>query len=816
VVIQKHKNNEEINYQLARAHSLNANPEKALNVLDGIAKTDVKSNSYTESQFRRGEAYFVRKQYQVAEEAYGQVIQQGDNSEFYDKALYKRGWSFFKQSLFDEALSDFFDLYTRLVFQQNNNQTQNKLLTELSTDTLRVIGLSFYNMEGVNSIKAYFEKSGSQNFEDKVYEALAQLYIDQERYKDAADTYLGFIDRNPLSLASPDFHSQVIDIYKKAGFPSLILPAKESFVVKYGVRSEFWKNYSGKVIDDLRPLLQEHLQDISTFYHAKSQKSKKRSDYLIAADWYRQLLASIDINDLESDSKYRFLLAEVLSDGKDYPSSGKEYEVVAYKNPASQFSRDAGYRALVAYQQIIYPDTATPLEKLLPSIQSGEKFSETFQNDAKAPEILARVAEQQLMIQDVVAAMGSSRKLLLLPAQITEQQKNRANIIIANGLFDLKRYQEAEVAINQALTSKSLGEKEKANLKQRRVESVYKLAESAQAANKLPEAIDLFLKVKQLEPLSEVAANAHFDAATLFIQLEKWSDAVQLLNAFRNDYPSHKLAQSIPEKLVLIHEKKQNWEAAADEYKRLANLQKDPELAREGHWKVAELYLKAKKTSKAVEAFKYYVWTYPLPYLFSQEGRYHLVKLYNDASDKTESLFWRQKLVESYRQNKSNNNERTTFLAAESQFILSEDFFKDFQSIKLNLPLKNSLKRKRAAMTKALDAYNGIAQFKVAQFTTASTHKVARIYQILSDDLMDSQKPQGLNEEELEEYGFLLEEQALPFEDKAINYFEINAQRTKGNIYDDSVRSSIESLKKLKPAQYDKSERLKELLDVNF
>ena len=132
------------------------------------------------------------------------------------------------------------------------------------------------------------------------------------------------------------------------------------------------------------------------------------------------------------------------------------------------------------------------------------------------------------------------------------------------------------------------------------------------------------------------------------------------------------------------------------------------------------------------------------------------------------------------------------------------------------MPLGKSLKKKRAAMNKALKAYEQVAGYQVAQYTAASTHKIGQIYQILSKDLMSSQRPKGLDEDELEEYTFLLEDQALPFEDKAIGLFEINAERTKDNIYNQAVRDSINELKKLKPAQYNKSEQLEAIENVSF
>ncbi|MET1253649.1 tetratricopeptide repeat protein [Aliikangiella maris] len=805
---------DEVKYQLARAYSLNSEPESSLEILDQIAITHNESLSYLESQFRRGEAYFVRKDYQTAEKAYTEVIQKGVTSDFYDKALYKRGWSLFKQSLFQEALNDFFVLYERLLYQQQAGQMKNKLLADLIKDTRRVISLSFYNQDGAESIQAYFKVHGKRSFEDQIYDALAQLYIEQERFQDAADTYLTFIKQYPVSLSAPEFHTKVIDIYRQGGFPSLILPAKESFVVTYGRNSAFWLKYSGKVIDDLKVLLKLHLDDISRFYHAAAQKSKKPADYLIAAKWYREIL--LTFNDPQVDSQYRYAMAEALFDGGQFEMSAKEFETVGYNNPQSQYSRDAGYKALLAYQAIQYPQTATNLEKLLPSIQSGLKFAQTFSTDKQTPQIISRVAEQQLSIQDIQGAIDSSELLLQSPVAISNEQKQRAHIIIANGLFDLKQFAKAEVAISQLLKEVKLTTQQRNSFRQRRVEAIYQLADTAKSENKFAEAIALFLKVKQLEPQSSVAINAHYDAAALYLQTEQWQLAAQLLESFRKLHPKHALSQGIPEKLALVYEKEQNWNKAALEYQRLSAEQKDPQLAREGYWRVAELYLKASNKKQAIVAFKKYVWDYPEPYLLAQEGRFNLVNLYDERGDFEKRDFWRQKIIQFYAKNTNKNNTRTAFLAAQSKYQLSEPLFESYRQIKLKLPLASSLKKKRVAMKKALDAYNSIAKYNVARFTTASTHKVAKIYQLLSSDLMSSQRPKGLSEEELEEYGFLLEEQALPFEDKAIEFFEVNAKRTANNIYDESVRESLDALKKLKPVQYDKQEQLEAMNAIEF
>lgn len=804
----------DVKYQLARAHSLNREPEKSLVLLDQIAVSPVKASSYVESQFRRGESYFVRKKYQVAEKAYGEVLLKGEGTDFYDKALYKRGWSLFKQSLYPEAQEDFFALLERLYEIKLSKVNVSKLTDDLIADTRRVISLAFYNQDGAESVQKFFDKKGPRAYEYEIYDSLAQLYIEQERFQDAADTYLGFVARNPLSIHSPDFHTRVIDIYKKGGFPSLILPAKEKFIVSYGRNSAFWQKHKGSVTESIKPQLREHLDDISVFYHAEAQKSNKPEDYLIAAKWYQEILDTFE--DPKIDSQYRFSLAETLSDGGQYSRAAEEFETVAYVNPVSKFSRDAGYRALVAHQSVKFPGNATEAEKLSAVIKSGLQFVEAFPTDKETAGILSRVAEQQLSINDIPGAISTSEKLLTMAVPPSKKQTDRARIIIANGLFDLKQYNKAEQAITELFQNVQLTKKQSASFHQRRGEAIYKQAEQQKASGKLSEAVNLFLKVGILEATSSVAVNAHFDAATLLLQMKSWERSASLFEEFRRKYPKTNLAKDIPEKLAFIYEEQENWDKAAVEYQSLAANNKDPDLAREGYWRVAELYMKSGNESKAIESYKNYVWKYPAPYLLAQEARLKLINLYDKRGEQDKVVFWRQKIIEFYAKNKNQNNARTRFLAAESKFILTQPLFESFKKIKLRLPLGKSLKKKKAAMNKALKAYESVADYQVAQYTSASTHKIGQIYQILAKDLMDSQRPKGLNEEELEEYSFLLEDQALPFEDKAINLYEINALRTKDSIYNQAVKDSINELKKLKPAQYDKAEKLEAMESVSF
>ena len=116
-------------------------------------------------------------------------------------------------------------------------------------------------------------------------------------------------------------------------------------------------------------------------------------------------------------------------------------------------------------------------------------------------------------------------------------------------------------------------------------------------------------------------------------------------------------------------------------------------------------------------------------------------------------------------------------------------------------------------MDKALKSYKSVIAYGIADFTTEANNHVGQIYGQLSEDLLESERPKGLDELALEQYEILLEEQAYPFEEKAIAIHESNAQRAWGGVYDKWVQQSFDDLAKLLPVRYGKKEVLVEVSD---
>jgi hypothetical protein len=117
-------------------------------------------------------------------------------------------------------------------------------------------------------------------------------------------------------------------------------------------------------------------------------------------------------------------------------------------------------------------------------------------------------------------------------------------------------------------------------------------------------------------------------------------------------------------------------------------------------------------------------------------------------------------------------------------------------------------------MEEVLEAFTRTAEYRVTDFATAATYHIGAIYQGFSRDLLDSELPPELEGEALAQYEIMLEEQAFPFEEKAIEIHEVNANRVLDGLWDDWIRQSYAALAQLVPARYAREEKSRAVLAV--
>jgi tetratricopeptide (TPR) repeat protein len=319
--------------------------------------------------------------------------------------------------------------------------------------------------------------------------------------------------------------------------------------------------------------------------------------------------------------------------------------------------------------------------------------------------------------------------------------------------------------------------------------------------------VDDFLRVSALAPASKVRANADFDAAALLIKQKQWDRAIVVLEGFRRNFPQSPLQADVTRDLAVAYSESNRPGQAAAEFEQIAASPKEtPDVQREAILQAADLYDKAGNTPKARAMLEAFVKHFPQPLNPAMEARNRLSTYAQKAGDYSNRDYWLKDIIAADRTAGAARTDRSKALAAKATLTLAAPARDEFRSIKLVAPLKKSLAEKRSAMEAALKAYEAAADYQVAEVTTAATFESAELYRQLGKDLMSSERPKNLNKDELEQYNVLLEEQAFPFEEKAIKLHEVNAARAKDGTYDEWVQKSFAALAQLNPGRYAKVE----------
>jgi hypothetical protein len=127
--------------------------------------------------------------------------------------------------------------------------------------------------------------------------------------------------------------------------------------------------------------------------------------------------------------------------------------------------------------------------------------------------------------------------------------------------------------------------------------------------------------------------------------------------------------------------------------------------------------------------------------------------------------------------------------------------------VPLQHPLGPSLQKKQQALEAARSRLLQAEQLDGEALGSEILYRRAELYRVMAEDLMASEAPAELNELETMQYQMLLEEEAYPFEEKAIKLHARNHQRLAEGVFDQWVEQSLQVLAKLFPGRYERDVR---------
>ena len=805
-----YERNDQVLYQMSRAYDELGETESAVDVMQRLIDEHPWSRYVDEVQFRRGEYYFVRREFRDAEQAYSAIIDMGPESSYYELALYKMGWTLYKQEFYEEALHRYIAMLDyRLSIGYDFDQAGENDDEHRVADTFRVVSLSFSNLGGPEVIDEYFSARGHRSYADRIYSNLGEFYLDKLRYHDAASVYQSFMALNPLHYQSPYFGMRVVQIYEKGEFPQLVVDAKKDFATKYALDAEYWGYFDAADSPEVLGFLKTNLTDLANHYHARYQDEtladERPASFGEASRWYREFLESFP--DSPESPPVNYQLADLLLENGNFGEAAGEYERTAYDYPAHEQASAAGYAAIYAHRENLKEATAArQLELKQATVVSSLRFADVFPEHEQAPVVLGAAADDLYAMKDFTTAIDAARTLIERYPAADSGLRRSAWTVVAHSSIDIAAYPDAEHAYLQVLDLTPAEDESRTAIIDGLAASIYKQGEQANLLEDYRAAADHFLRIREVAPTSSIRTAAEYDASAALVRLEDWSAAAGVLEDFREEFPEHELSPDATKQLAFIYQEDGQLDRSAAEYERIAGESDDPEVTADALLSAGDLYEQAGNIESALRVYRHYADTFPRPLDVALEIRAKVAEIFKSKSDPASYYDELDRIVALDAAAGAERTDRSRYLAGKAALVLAGQVYERFAVLRLEQPFEQSLAEKQRRMDTAMAALENLVAYEVPEVTAAATFYIAEAFYEFSDALLHSERPANLTSAELAEYELVIEEEAWPFEERAIDVHEENFELLTAGVFNPWVQQSLDRLAVLVPGRYAKAE----------
>ena len=786
---------------------------------DQLVATYPKSHYIDEAQFRRGELLFSSKAYPKAQSAYEAVINIGASSAFYNQSLYKHGWSLFKQGENERSLDSFAGVLDSMLVSKRDPSELIELETlsrpnrELVEDTFRVMSITFSYLDGPKTIDDFVKRHTPPGrlprpYSYLLYARLGDLYMEKERYTDAADSYRAFVSQDRNNEKAPLLEMQAIEAYQKGGFPQLVLQGKKEFVENYSFGTAFWQGRDAKSEPKVVAVLKTNLKDVAQYYHAQAQRSKNVADYQEAAKWYRSYLTSFP--DDPDSAVTNFLLADTLFESKQYLDAAKEYESTAYHYGDHDKAAAAGYAAIIAYgkqEETLSGDAKTAVHNraLDSSLEIRPDLSRPSGKRAGAD----AGRHGPVYGQGLSPGDCRGRGLVGAPAAGGHSQA-------AGGLDGDRQFEFRAGRVRQG--GNRLRPRADADARQR---------PGACGDRRAPGRLDLQAGRAEAQSRRQCGGGGGLPArggagADLEGSLERgfrrggaahqgqaMGSGGGRIGGFSPQFSAKPAAgRRHAQSRGGLHGIESSWpQPPRSSRKSHRRPGEGPDVQREATLQAADLYDKAGNSAKSRAMLEAFVKHFPQPVDPAMEARNKLSTIAAKAGDTAARDYWLRDIVAADRAAGAARTDRSRALAAKATLTLAIPVREEFMRIKLVVPLKKSLAEKRKAMEAALKAYEQAADYQVADVTTAATFESAELYRQLGKDLDEFGAAKESIQGRIGAVRRVAGGAGLPVRGEGDQIARSQrGARAKDGTYDEWVQKSFGALAQLNPGRYGKVE----------
>ncbi len=206
------------------------------------------SKFLAEAWTRVGETHFDAGELGPAISAYSRVVAIKDSS-YYDKALYKLAWSYYRDNRFPEAIREFDNL---VKFADGKKASGEKFGSDLRPEAVQYLGVSFSEPDwdgdtnpdpetGLQRAQTFYKGRESEPHVKEVFQRLGDIYFDSTKYPEAIAVYRSVLQKWPTTAEAPQVQDKIVKAYEKDRNMAAASKEREILGRTYQKGSEWYK-----------------------------------------------------------------------------------------------------------------------------------------------------------------------------------------------------------------------------------------------------------------------------------------------------------------------------------------------------------------------------------------------------------------------------------------------------------------------------------------------------------------------------------------------------------------------------------------------
>ncbi|MCB9524994.1 MAG: tetratricopeptide repeat protein [Myxococcales bacterium] len=564
------------------------NEKPALEQFLALVERFPQSQFAAETWTRIGEFYFDNNELEKAIGAYSKVLG-FEGSPYYDKALYKLAWTFYRNDQFVDAIGRFREL---IEYSDAQAKKTGRAGSDLRSEAIQYLAISLQEEDwdgdtapdpdaGFARVLRYV--SGEKPYDVEVLRAVAGIFFDNAKYSEAVATIRHLLAKFPNHPENPELHFRMIQAYERDQRRAEAFAERSALSTAYGEGSAWHEANKDdpKVLAAADELAEEMLIQAAQYHHGRAQDLKKRlaedpsleqeavGEYGKAAGAYEKYLARYP--DSERAYDLNFFYAECLYYSFNFPVAATQYASVRDSDKGAKYRELSAFSAILARQnlirQLIQDGRLEPKPSLL------DQAAEPAESQAANEDDTEKRVIEPLKIPVEVEQLLTDRKVYVDKGLNSSEDKDRqARIIYKIGevYFDYRDFEQSREWLRKLISR--YPKTDVAAFAARIMVETYRQANDWQGMADVAKELEKFDLGKELgDEILTLKTGAIFKSAEKLFADEKFDEAAAEYVRLLKENPGTKFADAALNNAAVAYEKTRRFESATRMYQRLVD-----------------------------------------------------------------------------------------------------------------------------------------------------------------------------------------------------------------------------------------------------